>query len=61
MAPGAPWTICMTQGPTQYLYTSDAYPGRVYKLTLDGKVVGMLGIGGRELGQFSWLHAMACP
>ncbi|HEV3332793.1 MAG TPA: peptidyl-alpha-hydroxyglycine alpha-amidating lyase family protein [Bryobacteraceae bacterium] len=61
MAPGAPWTICITQGPTQYLYTSDAYPGRVYKLTLDGKVVGMLGIGGRELGQFNWLHAMACP
>jgi len=61
MAPGAPWTICITQGPTQYLYTSDAYPGRVYKLTLDGKVVGMLGTGGRELGQFNWLHAMACP
>ena len=60
-APGAPWTICITQGPTQYLYTSDAFPGRVYKLTLDGKVVGMLGKAGRQLRQFNWLHGIACP
>ena len=60
-APGAPWTICITQGPTQYLYTSDAFPGRIYKLTLDGKVVGMLGRAGRPLKQFNWLHSIACP
>jgi len=59
--PGAPWTVCITQGPTQYLYTSDAFPGRVYKLTLDGKVVGMLGRAGRQLKQFNWLHGIACP
>ena len=58
---GAPWTICITNGPTQYLYTSDSFPGRIYKLTLDGKVVGMLGKGGRQLGQFNWLHELACP
>lgn len=58
---GSPWTICITNGPTQYLYTSDSYPGRIYKLTLDGKVVGTLGSGGRQLGQFNWLHGMACP
>ena len=60
-APGSPWTICITQGPTQYLYTNDSFPGRVYKLTLDGKVLGMLGRAGRQLKQFNWAHGMACP
>ena len=58
---GAPWTICIANGPTQCLYTSDAYPGRIYKLTLDGKVVGMFGSAGRDLGKFNWLHSIACP
>ena len=58
---GAPWAICITPGPTQYLYSSDAYPGRIYKLTLDGKVVGMLGTSGRQLKEFGWIHEMACP
>ena len=57
----APWTICITQGPTQYLYTSDNEPGRVYKLTLDGKILGMFGESGHDVGQFSWIHGMACP
>ena len=26
-APGAPWAICITPGPNQVLYASDAYPG----------------------------------
>ena len=51
MAPGSPWTICITPGPTQYLYTNDAFPGRIYKLTLDSRVVGMLGKAGRQLKQ----------
>jgi hypothetical protein len=38
--PGSPWAICITPGPTQYLYVADAYPGRIYKLTTDGKVLG---------------------
>jgi streptogramin lyase len=59
--PGAPWAICITPGPTQYLYSADAYPGRIYKLTLDGKVVGMLGSTGRQLKEFGWIHEMACP
>jgi len=61
LAPGAPWTICITPGPTQYLYTNDAFPGRIYKLTLDGQVVGMLGTAGRQLKQFNWAHGIACP
>ncbi len=61
MAPGAPWAICITPGPTQYLYSSDAYPGRIYKLSLDGKLLGVFGSMGRQLKQFGWIHEMACP
>jgi DNA-binding beta-propeller fold protein YncE len=61
MAPGAPWTVCITPGPKQFLYTSDAFPGRVYKLSLDGKVLGMFGKSGKQLGQFGWIHEIACP
>jgi hypothetical protein len=61
MQPGSPWTICITPGPTQYLYSSDAFPGRVYKLTLDGKVLGMFGRSGRQPKQFGWIHEIACP
>jgi len=58
---GAPWAICITPGPTQYLYSADAYPGRVYKLSLDGKVLGWLGTSGRQLKEFGWIHEIACP
>ena len=64
MAPGAPWAICITppnaQGQ-QFLYSSDAYPGRVYKLSLDGKLLGMLGKSGHQMKQFGWIHEIACP
>ncbi len=58
---GAPWAICITPGPTQYLYSADAVPGRIYKLTLDGKVVGVLGEAGKQVKQFGWIHEIACP
>lgn len=58
----APWTICITQGPKQYLYTSDAEPGRIYKLALpDGEILGTLGESGHDVGQFNWVHGLACP
>ena len=61
---GAPWAICVTPpnaAGTQYLYSSDAFPGRVYKLTLDGKVLGWLGKSGHQPKQFGWIHEIACP
>jgi hypothetical protein len=64
MAPGAPWAICITPpnaAGVQYLYSSDAFPGRVYKLTLDGKVLGWLGRAGHQAKQFGWIHEIACP
>ncbi|HTS84472.1 MAG TPA: peptidyl-alpha-hydroxyglycine alpha-amidating lyase family protein [Usitatibacter sp.] len=60
-APGAPWTVCITPPPNQVLFTSDAYPGRLYKLSLDGKVLGVLGESGKQLKQFGWIHEIACP
>ncbi len=59
--PGAPWTVCITPGPNQVLYASDAFPGRVFKLSLDGKVLGVLGESGKQLKQFGWIHEIACP
>ncbi len=59
--PGSPWAVCITPGPTQYLYMSDAFPGRIYKFTLDGKLLGYLGKTGRQAKQFGWIHEMACP
>jgi len=61
MAPGSPWAICITPPPKQVLYSSDAFPGRIYKLSLDGKVLGVLGESGKQLKQFGWIHEMACP
>jgi streptogramin lyase len=61
MTPGAPWAICITPPPNQVLYSSDGFPGRIYKLTLDGKVLGMLGESGKQLKQFGWIHEIACP
>ncbi len=61
MAPGAPWAICITPAPNQFLYSSDGFPGRIYKLSLDGKVLGVFGKSGKQLGQFGWVHEIACP
>src|SRR5215467_8368674 len=54
------WAVCITPGPTQYLYSADA-GGKIYKLDLDGNLVGWLGSNGKKVGQFYWVHEMACP
>ena len=38
---------------TRQLFTSDDEPGRIYKLTLDGKILGTLGKSGHEVKQFN--------
>jgi hypothetical protein len=62
--PGAPWTLCITPrnaAGQQFLYVSDSWPGRVYKLSLDGQVLGWLGRSGKQPKQFGWIHEIACP
>jgi DNA-binding beta-propeller fold protein YncE len=56
---GAPWAICITPGPKQYLYSSDAV-GPVYKLDLEGHVLGKFGAAGKQMKQFGWIHEMNC-
>jgi DNA-binding beta-propeller fold protein YncE len=58
---GSPWAICITPGPKQVLYTSDSNPGRIYKMDLDGNILGVFGKSGKQLGQFGWVHEIACP
>jgi hypothetical protein len=59
---GAPWAICITPGPTnQVLFSADAVPGRIYKLSLEGKVLGVLGEAGKGPKQFGWIHEISCP
>ncbi len=61
MQPGAPWAVCVTPPPNQVLYVADSFPGRIYKLSLDGKVLGVLGKSGKQMKQFGWIHEIACP
>jgi hypothetical protein len=59
---GAPNSMCITPGPNQVLFVGEStYPGRIFKVALDGKVSGVIGRSGRNLGQFSGAHALACP
>ncbi|HXA50643.1 MAG TPA: peptidyl-alpha-hydroxyglycine alpha-amidating lyase family protein [Candidatus Acidoferrum sp.] len=68
---GAPWAVCITPGPHQYLYSSNSYPdnnnsqlaavtGEIYKMELDGTIVGKFGHAGKKLGEFSTVHEIDC-
>jgi sugar lactone lactonase YvrE len=61
MSNGAPDAMCITPGPNQIMYVADLFPGRIYKVSLDGKVLGVFGKSGKQLGQFGWVHQLACP
>ena len=55
-----PWSMCITNSSPQHIWVSDQEPGRIYKMTLDGTILGWLGSAGRELGQFNWVHGLDC-
>jgi DNA-binding beta-propeller fold protein YncE len=55
-----PWAICITPGPNQVLYSSDANSGKVFKLDLNGNLLGTFGKFGKLLGQFGWIHEIDC-
>jgi streptogramin lyase len=68
---GAPWAVCITPGPHQYLYSSNSNPdtnnaelgavtGEIYKMELDGTILGKFGTAGKQLGQFSTTHEIDC-
>jgi NHL repeat len=68
---GNPWAICVSPGPHQYLYVSNSNPdanpaaswaitGEIYKMELDGTILGKFGKAGKGLGEFSTVHAIDC-
>jgi outer membrane protein assembly factor BamB len=59
---GAPNSLCIPPGNSQVMFLGEStYPGRLFKITLDGKVLGVIGRSGRNLKQFSGVHQLACP
>jgi 6-bladed beta-propeller protein len=59
---GAPNALCIPPNQNEVMFLGEStWPGRVFKLTLDGKVIGVIGKSGRNLKQFSGAHALACP
>ncbi len=56
---GPAWSLCITPGPRQVLFVGSV--GRVYKLDLEGHVLGKFGKLGRLPGWFDSIHALACP
>jgi sugar lactone lactonase YvrE len=57
--PTAPWSLCLTNGPNQVMFVGSV--GHVYKMSLDGKILGVFGRGGRMPGTLDSIHAIACP
>ena len=63
---GAPSAICITPGPKQYLYASNSNPstgyenGEIYKMELDGRIVGRFGKAGTQLKEFGAVHEIDC-
>jgi hypothetical protein len=63
---GAPWAVCISPGPHQYLFssnsngTSDMENGEIYKMELDGKILGKFGTAGKLLKEFGSVHEIDC-
>jgi len=56
-----PWAICITPGPNQVLYSADAESGKMFKLDLNGTLLGSFGKFGKQPKEFGWIHEIACP
>jgi hypothetical protein len=68
---GNPWTVCVSPGSHQYLYSSNSNPdanpaasweitGEIYKMELDGRIIGKFGKAGKNLGEFQTVHEIDC-
>jgi len=63
---GTPIAMCMTRGATQHLYVSHAgdddgmEDAAIYKVQLDGKVVGKFGTAGKVLKEFGLANSIDC-
>ena len=68
---GNPWEICISPAPHQYLFVSNSNPdsqpaaswavsGEIYKMELDGRIVGKFGKAGKAVGEFQTVHGIDC-
>lgn len=57
--PTAPWSLCLTNGPSPAMFVGSV--GRVYKMDLTGKILGAFGRTGRMPGTLDSIHQLACP
>jgi hypothetical protein len=68
---GDSWTVCVSPGPHQYLFTSNSNPngngpgtwdttGEIYKMELDGTILGRFGHASKQPGGFQVVHMMDC-
>src|SRR3984957_19789076 len=68
---GVGWTVCVSQGPHQYLFASNSNPngnkpgswaitGEIYKMELDGTILGRFGHASKEFGGFQVVHKIDC-
>ena len=60
-ANGAPNSLCIPPGSDVIYVGETTFPGRIIKATLQGDVIGVVGNSGRNLGEFSGAHGIACP
>jgi hypothetical protein len=64
---GAPSAVCISPGAHQYLYASNSNPvndidsnGEIYRLELDGRVLGKFGKAGKLPKEFGTVNAIDC-
>ena len=64
---GSPAAICISPGPTQFLYSSNSNPpedidrdGDIFKIGLDGKAAGKFGRAGKLPKEFGTVNAIDC-
>src|SRR6185295_16335121 len=64
---GTPAALCITPGPNQFLYTSNSSPpedldvaGEIYKMKLDGTIVGKFGKAGKLPKEFGTVNSIDC-
>ena len=64
---GAPMAICITPRPNQVMYVSNSNPpdnldvgGEIYKMELNGTIIGRFGTAGKMIGQFGTVNAIDC-
>ena len=63
---GVPTALCISPGPHPYLYSShtgDAYgmdDAAIYKMELDGTVIGTIGSAGKQVKELGLVNAIDC-